>query len=67
MLRNKIANSSVFMNVESIDKDGIITLKDGSFARFFRVNPIDLSLTNKEEQELFFYTLSQLYKLKVVI
>lgn len=67
MLRNKIANSSVFMNVESIDKDGIITLKDGSFARFFRVNPIDLSLTNKEEQELFFYTLSQLYKLKVII
>ena len=66
MLKKRIANSSIFTNVKNIDK-GILYLKDGTYAKFFRVNPIDLSLTNKEEQEIFFYTLSQLYKLKVVI
>lgn len=66
MLKNKIANSQIFTNVNFIDK-GIISLKDGTFAKFFRVTPIDLSLTNKEEQELFFYTLSQVYKLKCPI
>lgn len=66
MLRKKIANSSIFTNVKNID-NGILSLKDGTYAKFFRVNPIDLSLTNKEEQEVFFYTLSQLYKLKIVI
>lgn len=66
MLRKKINNSSIFTNVKKFD-NGILYLKDGTFAKFFKINPIDLSLTNKEEQEVFFYTLSQLYKLKVVI
>ena len=66
MLKRKIKNSSVFTNIWKVE-DGIIYLKDDTYAKFFRVNPIDLSLTNKEEQEIFFYTLSQLYKLKVTI
>lgn len=66
MLKSKISNSGIFTNVEKIE-NGILYLKDGTYAKFFRVNPIDLSLTNKEEQEMFFYTLSQLYKLKFVI
>ena len=66
MLKNKIKNSSVFTNIWKVE-NGIVYLKDDTYAKFFRVNPIDLSLTNKEEQEIFFYTLSQLYKLKVTI
>ena len=66
MLKRKIKNSSVFTNIWKVE-DGIVYLKDDTYAKFFRVNPIDLSLTNKEEQEIFFYTLSQLYKLKVAI
>ena len=66
MLKNKLANSQVFTNIKDID-NGILVLKDNTYAKLFRVNPIDLSLTNKEEQEIFFYTLSQLYKLKITI
>ena len=66
MLKRKIKNSSVFTNIWKVE-NGIVYLKDDTYAKFFRVNPIDLSLTNKEEQEIFFYTLSQLYKLKVTI
>ena len=66
MLKKKISNSSVFTNVKKIE-NGILYLKDNMYAKFFSVIPIDLSLTNKDEQDLFYYTLSQLYKLKVVI
>ena len=66
MLKKKLANSQVFTNVNFID-NGILSLKDDSYAIFYRVSAIDLSLTNKEEQELFFYTLSQVYKLKFPI
>ena len=66
MLKKKISNSSVFTNVKKIE-NGILYLKDNTYAKFFSVIPIDLSLTNKDEQDLFYYTLSQLYKLKVVI
>lgn len=66
MLKKKLANSNIFTNINFID-DGLLCLKDGSYAKFFRVNPIDLSLTNKEEQELFYFTLSQVYKLKFPI
>lgn len=66
MLKSKLANSQVFTNIKDID-NGILVLKDNTYAKLFRVNPIDLSLTNKEEQEIFFYTLSQLYKLKITI
>lgn len=66
MLKNKLANSQIFTNIKDID-NGILVLKDNTYAKLFRVNPIDLSLTNKEEQEIFFYTLSQLYKLKITI
>ena len=66
MMKKKLSNSNIFTNINFID-NGLLCLKDGSYAKFFRVNPIDLSLTNKEEQELFYFTLSQVYKLKFPI
>ena len=53
MLKKKIANSSIFTNVKKIE-NGILYLKDNTYAKFFRVNPIDLSLTTAST-ELFFY------------
>ena len=45
MLKKKISNSSVFTNVKKIE-NGILYLKDNTYAKFFSVIPIDLSLTN---------------------
>lgn len=62
-LKKKIQNSQFFTNVKSIEDNGIILLKTGQYAIFYSANPIDLSLTNQYEQDLFFHTLSKLYRL----
>jgi len=41
-------------------------LKDNQVAVFYRVQPIDLSLTNESEQKVFYNTLSKLYRLHVL-
>lgn len=66
-LKKKLQNSQFFTNIKSIDDKGIILLKSGQYAIFYNVNPIDLSLTNKHEQDLFFHTLSKLYRLPFTI
>ena len=60
-------NSQIFTNIKYINDKGIIELKTGEFALFYKVNPIDLSLTNTNEQNLFFHTLSKLYRLPFTI
>ena len=67
MLKKKVQNSQVFTNVKEITDDGIIKLKSGQYAIFYKVNPIDLSLTNLNEQNIFFNTLSKLYRLSFTI
>lgn len=42
-------------------------LKDNQVAVFYRVQPIDLSLTNESEQKVFYNTLSKLYRLPCTI
>ena len=42
-------------------------LKDNQVAVFYRVQPIDLSLTNEREQKVFYNTLSKLYRLPCTI
>ena len=66
-LKKKIQNSQTFTNIQSISDKGVIELKTGQFAIFYKVNPIDLSLTNTNEQNLFFHTLSKLYRLPFTI
>ena len=66
-LKKKIQNSQSFTNIKEISDNGLITLKTNQYAYFYKVNPIDLSLTNKNEQELFFHTLSKLYRLPFTI
>lgn len=66
-LKRKIQNSQTFVNVKEIDDNGVIRLKTGQLALFYKVNPIDLSLTNDNEQTLFFHTLSKLYRLPFTI
>ena len=66
-LKKKVQNSQSFTNIKEIGEDGIITLKSNQYAIFYKASPIDLSLTNKNEQELFFHTLSKLYRLPFTI
>ena len=66
-LKKKIQNSQSFTNIKSVNDKGIIELKTGQLAIFYKVNPIDLSLTNNNEQNLFFHTLSKLYRLPFTI
>lgn len=67
MLKKKIQNAQIFSNVKEITDNGLIKLKSDQVALFYKVSPIDLSLTNDNEQKLFFHTLSKLYRLPFVI
>ena len=67
MLKKKIQNAQIFCNVKEITDNGLIKLKSDQVAIFYKVSPIDLSLTNDNEQKLFFHTLSKLYRLPFVI
>ncbi len=66
-LKKKIQNSQMFTNVLEVKENGIIQLKTGQVAFLYKVNPIDLSLTNPSEQTLFFQTLSKFYRLPFTI
>lgn len=66
-LKKRLANSQVFSNIKSINENGLINLKSDQVAVFFRVQPIDLSLTNKSEQDLFYHTLAKVYRLPITI
>lgn len=64
ILKNKFKNASTFMNSKIVDDKGIINLRDGSFARVFSVDAIDLSLTSNTQKNNFFHQLKYLYQLK---
>ena len=66
-IKKKIQNSQIFTNIKEISDNGIINLKSGGLAIMYKVSPIDLSLTNNNEQNLFFHTLSKLYRLPFTI
>lgn len=54
IIKKKIQNSQIFSNVNEITDSGLIKLKTNQVALFYKVSPIDLSLTNENEQKLFF-------------
>lgn len=66
-LKKKLQNAQSFINIKEIEENGIITLKTDQVAIFYKVSPIDLSLTNDNEQKLFYYTLSKLYRLPFTV
>ena len=67
VLKNKLQNSQSFVNVGEITDNGLLKLKTGDVAILYKVNPIDLSLTNDNEQKVFYHTLSKLYRLPFTI
>ncbi len=67
LLKKKLQNSQSFINIKEISDNGIITLKSNQYSILYKVSPIDLSLTNENEQKLFFHTLSKLYRLPFTI
>lgn len=64
ILKNKIKNSQVFTNSQYVEDNGIIKLRDNSYARVFSVDAIDLSLTSNIQKNNFFNQLKYLYQLK---
>lgn len=66
-VKNKLQNSQSFVNIGEITDNGLLKLKTGDVAILYKVNPIDLSLTNDNEQKVFYHTLSKLYRLPFTI
>lgn len=66
-LKHRISNSDSFTNIMDISDNGIISLKTNQLAVFYKISPVDLSLTNEREQNIFFNTLSKLYRLPFTI
>ena len=64
VLKNKFKNAQNFTNTDFVNEDGIIKLRDGSYARVFSVDAIDLSLTSNTQKNNFFHQLKYLYQLK---
>ena len=66
-MKKKIQNSQNFVNISEIKDNCLIKLKTGEVALYYKVSPIDLSLTNDNEQKVFYHTLSKLYRLPFTI
>ena len=64
VLKRKFKNAQSFTNAEVVNDNGIIKLRDNSFARVFSVDAIDLSLTSNNQKQNFFNQLKFLYQLK---
>ncbi len=62
-MKKRVKNSQTFTNIEEITDNAILKLKSGQLAIFYRVQPIDLTLTNESEQKVFYHTLAKLYRL----
>ena len=67
IIKRKIQNSQNFINISEILDNGIMKLKDGFYSLMYKVSPIDLSLTNDNEQTIFYSTLAKLYRLPFTI
>ena len=63
-MKQKFRNASSFINVDYVDDNGLIILRDKSYARVFSVDAIDLSLTSNVQKNNFFNQLKYLYQLK---
>ncbi len=63
-LKRKFKNAEIFVNTDFVNDDGIIKLRDNSFAKVLSVDAIDLSLTSNTQKNSFFNQLKYLYQLK---
>ena len=63
-LKRKFKNAEIFVNTDFVNDDGIIKLRDNSFAKVLSVDAIDLSLTSNTQKNNFFNQLKYLYQLK---
>ena len=54
ILKKKIKYASSFINSELVRDDGLVKLREGSFAKVFSVDAIDLSLTSNIQKSNFF-------------
>ena len=64
VLKKKFKNAQIFTNVDFVNDDGTIKLRDNTYAKVFSVDAIDLSLTSNTQKNNFFHQLKYLYQLK---
>ena len=64
IIKKKFKNVGVFTNVDFVNNDGILNLRDNSYARVFSVDAIDLSLNSNNQKSNFFNQFKYLYQLK---
>lgn len=64
ILKKKIKYASSFINSELVRDDELVKLREGSFAKVFSVDAIDLSLTSNIQKSNFFNQLKYLYQIK---
>ena len=64
VLKKKFKNAETYTNTDFVSDKGIINLKDGTVARVFSVDAIDLSLTSNIQKNNFFNQLKYLYQVK---
>lgn len=64
ILKKKFKNSQSFLNSEQVLDNGMIKLRDNSFALVYSVDAIDLSLSSNIQKNNFFHQLKYLYQLK---
>lgn len=63
-MKRRFKNSKVFTNIKSIGEDGLLELKNGSYASLIELKAVDLSLSSNQEKTNFFYYLKSLYQIK---
>lgn len=63
-IKKKLKNSQIFSNVKEVKDDGIIVLKTGEYACLLEINPIDLSLSSKNEMRGLFACMKDLYNIQ---
>ena len=63
-LKKKFKNAQDFTNIDFVNNEGIINLRDGSCAKVFSVDAIDLSLTSNTQKNNFFHQIKYLYQIR---
>lgn len=63
-MNRRIKNAKTFTNIKCIGEDGLLELKNGSYASLIEIKAVDLSLSSNQEKTNFFSSLKSLYQVK---
>ncbi|MDO4962785.1 MAG: DUF87 domain-containing protein [bacterium] len=64
ILDDKVKNAQSFISLDYVKEDGLITLKNGYYAKVFAIDALDLSLASNIQKRNFFEQLKYLFQIK---